>query len=324
MKSQYLSLFFLLLIICSCNQTNKKTINDNKLKSEIFTVSNDTLLVSIKSFGAELSSIQHNKKEYLWQGDSTYWHEQSPLLFPIVGKLKDDNYTYNGKTYNMKFHGFARKQQFQVLEKTKKSISFQLEDNEQTQQVYPFDFDLHVKYTLKNNILNVEYLVKNPSTTEDLYFSIGAHPGFKCPLENNQERNEYQLVFDTNAKPLSHDKKGGLFNRDITQYFQEEGVLKLTDTTFNRGALVFKTNPFAKATLVHKSTGKAYLSVSFKGFPYLGIWSARNANAPFVCIEPWYGLADYDSYDKELTKKEGVQKLEANSTFKASYQIEIH
>ena len=173
-------------------------------------------------------------------------------------------------------------------------------------------------------MLNVEYLVKNPSRKEDLYFSIGAHPGFNCPLENNHKRNEYQLVFDTKAKPISHDKKGGLFNGNFTQYFEEEGVLKITDTTFNKGALVFKPNPFSKATLVHKSTGKTYLSLSFKGFPYLGIWSARKANTTFVCIEPWYGLADYASHDKELTKKEGIQRLEANSIFKASYQIEIH
>lgn len=317
-------LLFILSFICllSCNEQQKST-NASTLP-ERFTINNDTLEVSINLLGAELSSIKSNNKEYLWQGDKAYWHEQSPILFPIVGKLKNDKYYYNGIEYNMKFHGFARKEQFSVVNKDNRSITLSLKTNKSIKEQYPFNFELQIRYTIKNNSLEVAYNVINLSKIEPMYFSIGAHPGFICPIEKTHKRNEYELVFDKKVSPNSLDKSGGLFNDRQTQYFKEEGVLKLTDTTFNKGALVFKPNPFNKATLVHKPTGKSYLSVTFKGFPYLGIWSARKPDTPFVCIEPWYGLADFASHNKDLIQKEGIQSLASNSIFKASYRIQIY
>ena len=323
MKTNIYILSFLAFIFWNCAQTQKNNKTQLDLNSDLHIIENDILKVSIKTKGAELSSIKRNEKEYLWQGDTLFWHEQSPILFPIVGKLKDNEFTYNDSTYKMKFHGFGRSQNFNVIEKNENSITFQLEDSEMTKKEYPFEFKLQIKYTLDNNGLIVSYKIENPSSTEAMYFSIGAHPGFNCPLEDNHKRNEYQLVFDNAAKPKSFDKSGGLFNDKHTQYFNESGILMLEDTIFKRGALVFNPNPFSKATLVHKPTKKAYLSVSFKGFPYLGVWSSRKNNTPFICVEPWYGMADFSTHNKDLTQKKGIQRIGSNGEFNCSYKIEI-
>lgn len=319
--------YYFIIIACllfNCNHAIKTTYEEKNGFQNAYAITNDTITVVFNKKGGEMTSIKKNGVEYLWQKDSLLWNEQSPILFPIVGKLKDDQYTYNEDRYEMKFHGFGRKENFTILEQKDNTITFQLKSNDNIKAQYPFDFDLRLSYTIKRNTLKVSYNVINLSSTKNMYFSIGAHPGFNCPLEVSHKKNEYQLVFDNTSKPESFDKTGGLFNNLKTQYFEEPGILKIQDTTFNRGALVFNPNPFSKATLVHQPSGKAYLTMSFKDFPFLGIWSARNKNAPFICIEPWYGMADFQSHDKDLTKKEGIQKLNANETFTSSYQIQIH
>lgn len=321
-----LNLLFILCLVClSCNFSKEIKVN-NHINSETYTLSNDTLEVSVKSRGAELSSIKFNSMEYLWQGNPEFWAEQSPILFPIVGRLKDHEYVFDNKTYKMSFHGFAWKSNFKMIAKSTSSLTFELTSSEKIKEIYPFDFVLHVKYTLKGKALEVEYEVKNPSNIEDLYFSIGSHPAFNCPMEEGQKRIEYQLVFDVDSMPKSQDKKGGLFIDEWTQYFKEPGILKLQDSTFNKGALVFNPNPVSKATFVHEPTQKEYLSLTFKNYPYLGIWSAKNINdkvAPFVCIEPWYGVADKTSHNKEYIEKEGVIKLIPNEIFNCYFTIEI-
>lgn len=324
MISRNLYLVFILVFLCGCNNKTSK-ITEN-LNSEMHSISNDTLTVSVKTKGAELTSIRHNEKEYLWQGNPEFWKHQSPVLFPIVGRLVDHEYIYQDKTYPMNFHGFAWKNNFKLIEKSSNSLTFELTSSDELKEIYPFDFILHIKYTLKGKSLNVEYEVKNLSKKEGLYFSIGAHPAFNCPIEADHKREDYQLVFDTDAMPKSQDKKSGLFINKYTQYFEEPGILKLQDTTFNNGALVFNPNPFNKATLIHEPSQTKYLSMTFKNFPYLGIWSAKNNNekiAPLVCIEPWYGVADFENHDKHIIKKTGINNLEPNDVFNCSFTIEI-
>ncbi len=327
--------FIILAIVTfsiSCISNEKKTYPvhnppNSKIDTvSIYTISNMDLIVAIKSKGAELSSIKSGFKEYLWQGDEAFWKEQSPILFPIVGRLVDHEFVYRNKTYPMKFHGFAWKSDFKIIEKSSRSITFELTSSKEQKGFYPFDFNLQIKYTLKGKTLDVAYKVENPSKTEGLYFSIGAHPAFNCPMEKDQKRNDYQLVFDVDSMPKSQDKESGLYINRYTQYFKKPGVLELQDSIFNRGALVFKNNPFSKATLIHKPTEKKYLSMQFKNFPYLGIWSMTNKNdaiTPFVCIEPWYGVADAKSHNKDFTQKEGIIKLQPNKTFNCNYTIQI-
>ncbi|WP_452224012.1 aldose 1-epimerase family protein [Lacinutrix chionoecetis] len=329
MKRNIVICICLFALILSCNDAKQKPEVKTKSKTEnliesmaIHTISNDNLKVSIKTKGAELTSIKVDTTEYLWQGNPEFWNRQSPILFPIVGRLKDHEYTYNGKTYKMPQHGFARDNEFHVVAKSKNSITFEQIATETSKAIYPFDFVLQIQYVIHDKTLAVNYLVKNPSAKDDLYFSIGAHPAFNCPIEKGQKRSEYQLVFDTDAMPKTQDKDDGLYKDQWTQYFKEPGILELPNTVFDEGSLTFNPNPFSKVTFVHKPTNKQYLSVTFKDFPYLGIWSINN-KSPFVCIEPWFGIADHVNHNKDYKRKEGVLKLAPNKTFTSSYTIEI-
>ena len=318
--------FFALLISCK-DIKQKVALNTNEsIRDEIktHTIGNESLIVSIKTKGAELTSIKADTTEYLWQGNPEYWNRQSPILFPIVGPLKDHEYTFNGNSYKMMQHGFARDYDFNVIKKTNNSITFEQTASKESKAIYPFDFVLQIQYTIHDKSLDVKYIVKNPSTKDDLYFTIGAHPAFNCPFQEDQQRSDYQLVFDTNDMPKTQDKEDGFYIDKWTQVFKEPGILDLPDTIFDDGSLTFNPNPFSKVTFVHKPTQKKYLSVEFKEFPYLGIWSSKSKSpSPFICIEPWYGIADNANHNKDYKQKKGIIKLAPNRIFKTSYTIEI-
>jgi len=285
-------------------------------------IKNNKVSASFKTKGAEMISFKTANLEYVWQADPKVWSRHAPILFPIVGRLKDYEYHYKGKTYAMEQHGFARDNDFKVVEKTETSITFEQVSTKKSREIYPFNFVLQVKYTLIEKTLQTEYRIKNPSVSEDLYFSIGAHPAFNCPFENGQKRSDYQLVFDKKLAPKYHINQNGLYAGDSLNIFKKKGVMNLPDTIFDKGSLTFSPNVFSKVTFVHQPTQKAYLSVAFEGFPYLGIWSTNN-NSPFVCIEPWYGITDRKDHNKDYTQKEGIMKLRPNETFSCSFIIEI-
>ncbi len=318
------------MVSCNTRKEKEETIVENLDKKEkplktepIHTLKNRQLTVTIKTKGAELVGLKTDDLEYIWQADSKIWPRHSPLLFPIVGRLVDHEYVYNGKTYPMKQHGFARDNDFKVVKKTESSITFEQTSTKKSKEIYPFDFVLQVKYSISGKSLQTDYIVENPSKNQDLYFSIGAHPAFNCPLEPNQKRSDYQLVFDKKIAPKGQINNKGLFEGDTLSVFNEKGIITISDSLFNHDSFAFNPNPFSKVTFVHKPTQKKYLSVSFKNFPYLGIWSKRNI-APFVCIEPWYGIADRKNHNKDYTQKEGVKKLTPQSVFKCSFTIQVY
>lgn len=330
-----LNLIFISCLIASCNSKEKKkdivskneiainlgtlTINE---KDGIYKLVNNECSATFKVKGAEMISFKTNDIEYIWHGDPEVWSGQAPILFPIVGRLKDHEYVYKGQTYSMKQHGFARDNDFKVVAKTGNSITFEQNSNKKSKKIYPFDFVLQVKHTLKDKTLLTEYIVKNPSVSEELYFSIGAHPSFNCPFEANQKRNEYQLVFDKKIAPKFQTNINGIYEGHNQDVIKEKGVLDLPDTIFDNKSLALSPNVFSKVTFIHKPTKKPYLSVYFKDFPFLGIWSISNTS-PFICIEPWYGIADRKYQNKDFTKKEGVQKLNPKTTFETSFSITI-
>lgn len=285
------------------------------------TLYNDHLKVILLTKGAELASIQAADIEYIWQADSSIWGRHSPILFPIVGRLVDHEYDYLGQTYTMGQHGFARDAHFEVVHKTSSSIIFQLQANKNTKASYPFDFVLQISYTLQEKSIQVAYDVKNPSKKKSLYFSIGAHPAFSCPFEKGQKRSDFSLIFDKKIAPpvLIHDD--GLYKGKTIQAMKP-GVMKLTDDIFNDDSLTFSPNPFSKVTFRHLPSQKDYLSISFPNFPYLAIWSKKNV-PPYVCIEPWYGIADSADHNKDFTKKEGIIQLDPIQNFHAFYDIDI-
>lgn len=286
------------------------------------TIANQFITATFNSKGAELSSLQAKNIEYIWQANPEFWNRHAPILFPFVGSEKNGTYFYKGKSYQMGQHGFARDKEFTVTSQQEDSITFLLSDDENTLKVYPFKFNLYVTYTLNFKTLDIHYKVENPST-DKMYFSIGAHPAFNCPLEKDQTREEYFILFDNEATPEAQMLQNGLRTDNSYKVFEDTGILDITKDRFDKDAIVFNPNPFNKATLVHEHTGDSYVTVTFENFPYLGIWS-KNQDAPFVCIEPWYGIADHENHNQELTEKEGILSLESNQTFECAYSFEIH
>lgn len=288
--------------------------------ANMYTIKSNQLTVTIAAKGAELQSIVHNthQLEYLWSGDAAYWAKKSPVLFPIVGTLKDNQYTYNGKNYSLSRHGFARDKTFEVTAQSADSITFTLTDSAETKNIYPFAFALHIIYTVQQDELTVTYKVENKNA-EDMYFSIGGHPAFKVPLVKNTGYSDYVLHFNkmetAGRWPISNN---GLLQDSSKPCLQHTGILPLSKTLFQQDALVFKHLQSDAVQLQSDKTPHGFM-FTFAGFPYLGIWAAPNAD--FVCIEPWCGIADIVNSNGQLTEKEGIQTLAPNTTFERSWKV---
>ncbi|HEX4374182.1 MAG TPA: aldose 1-epimerase family protein [Puia sp.] len=284
----------------------------------MFTIENNLLKVSINAKGAELQSIFHktHQLEYMWSGDPAFWAKKSPILFPIVGTLKNDEYFYNNRYYKLGRHGFARDMEFEPKNQTANSISFLLISNETTLQHFPFQFELIIKYSIEKDNLTVMYILKNISEG-DMYFSIGAHPAFKVPLVDGTEYADHYLQFNKDETlprwPISPD---GLIEKTPEPFLQDQNVLPLRKELFYKDALVFKHPVSSTVSLLSNKTDHG-LHFNFSGFPYLGIWAAKNAD--FVCIEPWCGIADSVDSDQQITNKEGIIKLNAGEIFERKW-----
>ena len=287
-----------------------------------YTIENESLKVEISTKGAELQSIVHKQNgiEYLWSGDAKYWGKKSPVLFPIVGGLKDNTYSYGDKTYHLNRHGFARDMEFVVEEQSADTVSFVRVSNEETWAHYPFNFNFIVRYSLKGNRLNVTYNVKNKSHGQ-MYFSVGGHPAFKVPLTNDTVFEDYYLKFSdvesAERWPLSKD---GLIETYTTPVLKNTDRLALSKPLFYEDALVFKHLRSNSISILSDKTTHG-LKVKFDGFPYMGIWNAKDAD--FVCIEPWCGIADSVQTTGKLQEKEGIQLLEENEIFERTWSVEV-
>ena len=279
------------------------------------TISNKILSASIKYAGAELFSLINNQnKEYIWNGNPDFWPKHSPILFPIVGSLKNDTYTFNEKEYQLSRHGFARDMEFQMIEKTESSATFSLSYNEETLQKYPFKFELQIIYNLKENKLNIGYKVINKGEIQ-LPFSIGAHPAFAL----SEEFSNYSIQFEKEEKLEYSLLEDGLISNTIETLATSNNTVPLNYKLFKNDALVFKTLESNSLTILENS--RPYLKVDFEDFPSLGIWTKENA--PFICIEPWFGYSDTLEKFGDILKKEEILLLEANQIFNAEFNIEV-
>jgi len=287
----------------------------------MYTIENELLKVTMRTKGAELDSIYHKKEqlEYLWSGDAAFWGKKSPVLFPIVGTLKNDAYFFKGKEYKLGRHGFARDMEFTVSRQETDSITLTLKSNEDTLQKFPFAFRFDIIYSIKDNYLVVAYHIVNMGD-EEMYFSVGAHPAFKVPLTAGISYEDYSLVFnnveDAPRWPISKD---GLIEETPMLLLEHTDTLPLRKELFFKDALVFKHLQSDKITL-QSSTSPHGWSVSFPGFPYMGIWAAKNAD--FVCIEPWCGIADGVGSDQQLEHKEGIIRLDAKGVFACRWTLQ--
>lgn len=279
------------------------------------TISNSILSASIKHSGAELFSLKDNKnKEYIWEGNPDFWGKHSPILFPIVGTLKNNTYTINGKEYQLPRHGFARDMEFQLIEKTENSAVFSLHSSDETLVKYPFEFELQLIYTLTENSLNIEYKVINNGNTK-MPFSIGAHPAIA--LSENFEN--YALEFEKQESLKYYLLENDLISNKTKTLETTHNLIPLSYELFENDALIFKTLESNSLTILENS--KPYIKVDFEDFPSLGIWTKENA--PFICIEPWLGYSDTAENSGDLFEKEGILVLNANQTFNSKFSIKI-
>lgn len=271
------------------------------------------LRVDVAPLGAELASVRRadDPLEYLWQGDQAFWPRRAPLLFPIVGRLKGDRYMFGGKAYRMSQHGFARDRSFVVVERHDASVRLALREDAETLACYPFRFELSVGYALVQGALTVSYEVANAGNGV-MQFSLGAHPGFQCPLAEGERLEEYVVEFEhaeTTARWLVED---GLLTGETVPLLDGERTLRLTHDLFSRGAVVLKELRSRTVRLIGSRSGRG-VELAFPGFPYFGIWS--RPGAPFVCLEPWCGIADSVGATGRLEDKEGIIRLAPGGWF---------
>lgn len=285
---------------------------------------NDSLEVTINSFGAELSSItgKETGTQYLWDADEKFWKRSAPVLFPFVGSLKDKKYTVDGKEYPMGQHGFARDMEFSVVSETKDEAWFELRSNADTLAKFPFEFALKIGYKLDGNDIKVTWHVENPGDKE-LLFSIGGHPAFMCPVTEDGKQSDYYLKFDAD-KALTYGllSSDGLLDRDDYLLGVDiNGYCPIDEHMFDKDALIIEHFQASKISLCTPDK-KPYLTVSFDA-PLFGLWSPAGKGAPFVCIEPWYGRCDRADFSGELKDREYGNVLAAGATFEKSYTITI-
>lgn len=279
----------------------------------LYFLENDVLKLAVDTHGAELSSIfnKAENKEMLWQGDPEFWGRKSLVLFPVVGKYKNGKTTYNGEEYALGQHGFARDSEFIPIEETESKLSFELTSNEETLAKYPFKFRLICSFELKNNKIIVGWYIENIDDKK-IYFSIGAHPAFYCEksktvLSMNDENLKYNLI-----------NSDGLYTKPK---YDVDNTFVLHDNVFDNDALIIENSNVSDVSLIDNN--KKYLTVKFDA-KIFGIWSPAKKNAPFVCIEPWYGRCDADDFNGDITKREWSNSLEVNDNWYKEYEIIIH
>ena len=293
------------------------------MKKEMnYEIKNEFIKAKIKSFGAELNSLQKIDEdlEYIWQGDAKYWNRHSPILFPIVGRLKEDSYFYKNQKYNMTQHGFARDKEFEVIKNEADFIEFKLKSDEKTLEIYPFSFELYLSYKLKKNSLIISYKVINKSD-DKMLFSIGAHPAFNWTLKEDEKKENYFLEFENikQTKRYFLNDKGLVYKHEDLEIIDNK--IALNEELFKNDALVFEDSNIKTLTLKNKNN-KNFVKLNFENFPYLGVWS-KPSGAPFVCIEPWFGVADEQNSNQNFEDKKGIITLQKDEIFSCFYSIEI-
>ena len=285
------------------------------------TIKNDKLKVEVSEHGAELQSIKDNGgEEYLWQGDPAYWGRRSPILFPIVGTVNDNKYRVNGKEFQLTRHGFARDRDFKLLAKGDEQVVFGLHDDAETMKRYPFHFNLAVSYKLTGNKIHVVWHVEN---TDDkiIYFQIGGHPAFLVPGAKAGEPVKGALRFDNPDPMRIFINKEGFLTKGYHSFETDNGLLRFTEDSFKDDAIVFDHSQLRHVELLDEA-GKLHVTLDFKT-PAVGIWTPCGKHAPFVCIEPWYGVTDWEEYDGEFKDKYLMNQLLPGSSFMSEYVITI-
>lgn len=290
-----------------------------------YTIKNNIIEVVISDHGAEVQSVKgaHTGEEYMWQADPEIWGRHAPVLFPIVGRLKNDEYKYQGKTYHMGQHGFARDCDFEVENHTQESITFLLKDNEKTREMYPFKFEFRVNYNLMNNLLEENFSVVNKSD-ETMIFGVGGHPGFNLPVNNGEEKEDYYFDMHPSIARVKIPLKGAYLDWNNRSLASTDSFIGLSDELFKDDALIYELHGHDNKVSLRTDKSKFHINVWTRNAPYVGIWSQYPKTANYVCIEPWWGIADREDADGELEHKYGMNHLEPGKEYQAGFSITYH
>ena len=287
------------------------------------TLTSENYQVTLDSFGAELKSFRDpSGKEFIWNSDPTYWMRSSPLLFPTIGNVRNNKTIINGTEYTMPKHGFCKESDFDVLSQSETQVTFSLTDSKDTLKMYPFHFELRLNYVLSGNKLLMTYDVFNKDAS-DMYYHIGAHPGFMCPLEEGEVLSDYVLEFSKEERLVStvYDLENLCFSKNKTTTFAEKGkVLPLNASMFDQDVVYFPHTASRSVSLKNPSTGKG-ISMDYSGFKSIAFWTPVGGKAPFLCLEPWNGAAIFDDEDDIFSHKRDIEVLAPSKN--ASYILEI-
>ncbi len=292
--------------------------------AEKLTIQNQYLKVDINRIGAELCSIVSKKShtEYMWQGDPSIWASTAPVLFPIIGCLKNEVFKFQGGSYSVPKHGFIRHNEtLKSTQLNEQGVEFQLAYSPKSLIYYPFRFEFKIRFELLNNQIQVSHEVINHDQKEAMYFSLGGHPAFNCPINYEGAYSEYFLEFEHLETCESHEVlPSGLIGQNTFPLLDNSNTINLHPKIFEKDALILKNLVSRKVTLKSKASKKS-IEIEFKDFPYLGLWA--KPGAPFVCIEPWLGISDNFDTTGDIKQKEGIIELAPQDTFRANYTISI-
>ncbi|MBQ8183941.1 MAG: aldose 1-epimerase family protein [Clostridia bacterium] len=280
----------------------------------IYTAESNNFSLGVKEMGAELTSFKSKLTgtEYIWSGNTDIWYGQSPILFPIIGRLLDDKYRLDGKEYTMPKHGIVRKKPFKLVDRTDSSLTFIQTDDDESYEMYPYHFELLVKFEITDNGLSVTHKVTNKSNVV-MYYSFGAHPGFNCAIGDYlefsddetllTERIDHESILIEEKFPVETDGKKLIITKDI---FNDDALI-LSD---------YKSKSISLKSDMHNRVVK----FNFDS-PVLGIWA--KPNAPYVCIEPWWGINDNHDKKSDISQKRGIMSLGADESKTFTWNIEI-
>ncbi len=286
------------------------------LKSQGYTV-------TVESLGAELKSYKNESgREFIWNSNPDFWPRSSPLLFPSIGNLRDGKTIINGKEYEIPKHGFVRDIDMDHEKEAENKITFSCCYNEETLKCYPFRFRFQQSYELDGPLLSTSYVITNDDD-KDMYFHLGAHPGFMCPLEEGESFSDYVLKFpfeETCDSPV-YDLENMQFNPDNTKrYLDDSDTIQLDYSLFDIDAIVFPHLKSKSVTLMNPATGKG-IQMDYPDFSTIAFWTPAQVKAPFLCMEPWNGAAIFADEDNEFIHKRDIQTLKAGES--RTYQFTI-
>ena len=286
-------------------------------------IKNDKISIRVSEKGAELQSIKDaNGKEYLWQADPDYWPRHSPILFPIVCSVNDDTYRVDGQEYHLPRHGFARDTAFKLISQSERKVTFALESSEETKKVYPYDFTLSVSYVLDDNKIGVIWHVYNTDTCE-MHFQIGGHPAFNIPGMKPGEDQHGRIRID-NTEPMDalRSYRDGTHEMvEIPFVEAEDGMMEFSNNTWRNDSIKIHKSQLHRAELLGPG-GEPEITVEFRT-PVIAFWSPYDKQAPFVCIEPWYGIGDPIGFKGEFKDKPLMNHLLPGASFMSKYEIII-